>query len=180
MQAESIILRPALSADAAGLARVGVETWRTAYKGIVADEILAKLSVESSRQRWLERLEHPNPKSFTWLVETAGEVIGFSSGGAERDGDPRYQGEIYALYLLQEYQHQGFGRRLVEASVCSLLANEMTNMLIWVLRENPSRRFYEALGGKYLCEKEIDIHGQNLPEVAYGWDDLQAFLKRDA
>ena len=180
MQAESILLRPALPADASGLARVRVETWRTAYKGIVADVILAGLSVESGRQRWLERLEAPKPNSFTYLVEAAGKVIGFSSGGAERDGDPLYQGEIYALYLMQEYQHQGLGRKLVEASVRSLLGNGMTNMMIWVLRENPSRRFYEALGGKYLREKEIDIQGQTLMEVAYGWDDLQVFVKKHA
>lgn len=180
MQAKSILLRPANPADAAGFARVGVETWRTAYKDIVADEILARLSVESGRQRWLERLEAPQPKSFTWLVEVAGEVVGFSSGGAERDGDSLYNGEIYALYVLQGYQKMGLGRRLVEAGVQLLLANGMTNMLIWVLRENPFRRFYEALGGKYLREREIDIRGQNLPEVAYGWDDLRIFVKKDA
>jgi ribosomal protein S18 acetylase RimI-like enzyme len=180
MQVESVILRPAQPADAAGLARVGVETWRTAYKGIVADETLAGLSTEARQQRWLERLVAPQPQSFTWLVEIAGEVVGFSSGGAERDNDPVYRGEVYALYLLQEYQHRGLGRRLVEASVRSLLANGMTNMLIWVLRDNPSRHFYESLGGTYLRKREIDIQGQNLMEVAYGWDDLEAFVKKHA
>jgi ribosomal protein S18 acetylase RimI-like enzyme len=180
MQAQAIILRPALPADAGGLARVGVETWRTTYKGIMSDETLAMLSVETRAQGWLGRLDVPDPQSFAFLLETNGEVIGFSSGGAERDGDPSYRGEIYALYLLQEYQHQGLGRRLVEASVRSLLENGMTSMLIWVLRDNPSRRFYESLGGKYLRERTIDIQGQTLPEVAYGWDDLRAFIKKYA
>jgi GNAT superfamily N-acetyltransferase len=180
MQNESVNLRLAQLVDAAGLARVHVNTWRTAYRGILKDEMLAGLSVESSQQRWVERFEAPWPKSFTWLAEIAGEVIGFSSGGTEREGDPAYQGEVYALYLLQEYQHRGLGRKLVEASARSLLANGMTNMLIWVLRENPSCRFYEAIGGKYVREKETDIRGQILMEVAYGWDDLQAFVKKDA
>jgi len=180
MQAHAIILRPALPADAGGLARVGVESWRTTYKGIMFDEFLAELSVETRAQGWLGRLAAPDPQSFAFLLETNREVIGFSSGGVEREGDPVYRGEIYALYLLQKYQHQGLGRRLVEASVRSLLENGIASMLIWVLRDNPSRRFYEALGGKYLRERTIDIQGQKLPEVAYGWDNLQAFLKEDA
>jgi ribosomal protein S18 acetylase RimI-like enzyme len=180
MQPESFILRPAQPADAAGLARVGVETWRTAYKGIISDETLAGLSVAARQERWFERLAAPEPKSFTWLVELAGQVVGFSSGGVERDGDPAYRGEIYALYLLQDYQKRGFGRRLVEASAHSLITAGMTNMLIWVLCDNPARHFYEALGGRYLREREIDIHGQNLMEVAYGWNDLQALIKKDA
>lgn len=176
MQAQAIILRPALPADAGGLARVGVETWRTTYQGIMSDETLAGLSVEARAQGWRGRLETSDPQSFVFLLETNGEVIGFSSGGVERDGDPVYRGEIYALYLLKEYQHQGLGRRLVEASARSLLENGMTTMLIWVLRDNPSRRFYEAIGGKYLRERMINIQSQNLPEVAYGWDNLNTQL----
>jgi GNAT superfamily N-acetyltransferase len=175
MPAESILLRLASSADAAGLAQVHIHTWRTAYQGILQAEILASLSVASSQQRWLERLEKPEPRSFVWLVEIDGQVAGFASGGPERDGDPNYRGEVYALYLLQEYQRRGLGRKLVAASAHSLLENGMTTMLIWVLRDNPACRFYEAIGGKYLRERDVDIRGQNLPEVAYGWDDLKVF-----
>lgn len=180
MQNEPVILRLAQPTDAAGLACVHVNTWQTAYKGIIHDEILTCLSLESSEQRWVERLGTPEPKSFVWLIEIDGKVVGFSSGGPEREGDPVYRGEVYALYLLQEYQRRGLGRRLVEASARSLLADGMTNMLIWVLRDNPSCRFYEAIGGQYIREREVDIRGQNLMEVAYGWDDLQALIKKDA
>jgi ribosomal protein S18 acetylase RimI-like enzyme len=180
MQNEPIILRLAQPTDATGLAHVHVNTWRTAYKGIIHDEILAGLSLESSAQRWTERLGTPEPKNFVWLIEIDGNVVGFSSGGPERDGDSVYLGEVYALYLLPEYQHRGLGRKLVEASARSLLADGMTNMLIWVLRENPSCRFYEAIGGKFVREREVDIRGQNLMEVAYGWNDFQGLIKKDA
>ncbi|WP_274651023.1 hypothetical protein [Paenibacillus humicola] len=42
-------------------------------------------------------------------------------------------------------------------------------MLIWVLSENPNRYFYEALGGRFIREKEIEIGGTKLKESAYGW-----------
>ena len=40
------------------------------------------------------------------------------------------------------------------------------------LAENPSRRFYEALGGQELSRQDITIGGATLVEVAYGWKDI--------
>ena len=45
-------------------------------------------------------------------------------------------------------------------------------MLVWVLAENPSRQFYEALGGQELGQQEITVGGATLVEVAYGWKDI--------
>jgi hypothetical protein len=49
-----------------------------------------------------------------------------------------------------------------------------------VLAQNPSRQFYEALGGKYLYEKPIEIGGANLIKVAYGWPDIHALAQMEA
>lgn len=42
-------------------------------------------------------------------------------------------------------------------------------MLVWVLVDNPACQFYAALGGNPVHEKEIEIGGKPLIEVAYGW-----------
>jgi hypothetical protein len=54
-----------------------------------------------------------------------------------------------------------------------LAAKGRHSMLAWVLAENPSRPFYEAMGGKLLGTQEIEIGGATLEEVAYGWDGAQ-------
>jgi len=51
-------------------------------------------------------------------------------------------------------------------------------MLIWVLAKNPSRAFYEALGGQRVYEKQIVIGGETLVEVAYGWRDIHSLTYR--
>ena len=44
-------------------------------------------------------------------------------------------------------------------------------MLCWVLTENPrGRGFYEYRGGVLLGEREIELGGAKLWEVAYGFD----------
>lgn len=52
-------------------------------------------------------------------------------------------------------------------------------MMVWVLAENSSRRFYEALGAKYATEKVIDLGGKSLVEVAYGWRDALTLLGKE-
>ncbi len=38
-----------------------------------------------------------------------GRIVGFAVGGPERSGNPVYKGELYAIYIIEEYQQQGIG-----------------------------------------------------------------------
>lgn len=49
----------------------------------------------------------------------------------------------------------------------------LNTMLVLVLKDNASRLFYEALGGKKIDEIEVQIAGRKLTEVVYGWEDLK-------
>lgn len=168
-----IVLRAASPADAPGIARVQVSTWRTAYAGIVAGTTLAEMSVERSTQNWRRGLERPDAIAF--VGEAAEQIVGFAYGGRQRDEAlPQYDGELYALYVLDSYQGLGIGRKLVDAFNRAMVGAGYQKMLLWVLKENaPARAFYERIGGKYVAEKTIIIGGQELREVAYGWDYLR-------
>ncbi len=173
-------IRLAQPTDAAALARVHVDTWRSAYQGIVPDEHLASLSYEARAKRWQETLSAADGPGFVYVAQDGnGNVAGFATGGPERSGDPTYRGELYAIYLLADYQRKGFGRRLVAAVVNRLMQMGFDSMLIWVLTQNPSRKFYEALGGQPLREKEIVIGGATLTEVAYGWLDIRPLAPQE-
>jgi ribosomal protein S18 acetylase RimI-like enzyme len=100
-------------------------------------------------------------------------VVGFASGGRERAGEKGFEGELYAIYVLDEAQRRGFGRELVRAMVESLRHLGLDNMIIWVLRDNrPAREFYERLGGDYVRSQPITIGSATLEEVSYGWRRL--------
>jgi ribosomal protein S18 acetylase RimI-like enzyme len=167
-------IRPARLADAPGIGKVQVDSWRSSYKGLIADEFLAALSYENRTQVWSQNLSDPQNAGFLYVAESRpGEIVGFAAAGAEREGDPNYQGELYAIYLLQEVKRQGLGRKLVDTVKHELCERGFSSMLIWVLKDNlPARKFYEALGGIYLREKPIEIGSQRLIEVAYGWKNL--------
>ena len=58
-----------------------------------------------------------------------------------------------------------------------LIREGMTGLLLWVLAENPSRQFYEQLGGRPTYEKSVTIGGVSLIEVAYGWRDARTLIE---
>jgi GNAT superfamily N-acetyltransferase len=171
-----MLIREATPADAAAIARVHVESWRTTYRGIVPDDYLARLSHEGRECTWANALRGAGDAGAGTAVfvaeDDAGQVVGFASGGVERGGDPRYRGELYALYLLDTQQRRGLGHRLVGAVAERLARDGVGTMLTWVLADNPARRFYAAIGGRELRTQQIEIGGATLDEVAFGWDDI--------
>jgi GNAT superfamily N-acetyltransferase len=174
-------IRTATVADAAAIANVHVDSWRTTYNGIVPDDFLAKLSYEGRQRFWRDILSEPASRTLVYVAEgTSGHVIGFASGGPERSGDTVYTGELYAIYLLDRWQRQGIGRQLTVAVVERLIQAGLASLLIWVLAENRSRRFYEALGGQQVYEKPVTIGGAPLVEVAYGWLDARTLIAAPA
>ncbi|GEO27808.1 acetyltransferase [Alicyclobacillus acidoterrestris] len=166
-------IREAVPDDAAGVAKVHVDSWRTTYREIVNDEFLASLSYEKSEERWRNRLAN-NPVEYAMFVAVndEGQIVGFADGGRERSGDPSYDGELYAIYLLKEHQRKGIGKLLFHHVVSHLASNHFHAMLIWVLNDNPSRYFYESVGGQLVRGKSIQIGEQQLHESAYGWSNL--------
>jgi ribosomal protein S18 acetylase RimI-like enzyme len=175
-----INIRLAVVEDARAIARVRVVTWQYAYQGIISQQVLDALDIEQQSARWHEALMNPLPESRAFVAEMgvpgdAGEeswrsVVGFCICGPERSQDDEYRGEIYALYVLPECHRKGVGKKLVEKAAQFLREQGYERMVIYVLRDNwPSRAFYEAIGGKAVREKQVEIGGAMLVEIGYGY-----------
>src|ERR1700719_3959611 len=172
-----VTIREARVEDAAGMAKVHVDSWRTTYAGIVPDTYLANLSYAERENLWRDILGHASDNRYRFVaVNDEGQVVGFVSGGPKRNGDPIYEAELYSIYLLQEYQGQGIGRQLTRRLVERFLQSGIQSMLLWVFADNPACRFYEALGGQHLRVEQADFDGMMVDEVAYGWLDISEIL----
>lgn len=177
-----MIVREATHNDVAAMARVHVDTWRTAYRGIVPDELLANLSYEKRENGWHQILDNTSKDdNYTYVAEDeSGKIVGFANGGVERAGDSVYQGELSAIYVLKSHQQKGIGRELVRVVAQRLSQRGIHSMLVWVLAKNPACRFYETLGGQKVYEKEIERGGVKLIEIAYGWMDTANLQRHSA
>ena len=173
-----MIVREANIADAPAIARVNLDTWRTAYRKIVPTDYLAQQSYEKADSRWQELLANvKNTGVFVCVAENeSGQVVGFAAGGSERTGKYLYKGELFAIYIWEEYQRQGIGRQLVRTVATKLAELSLNSMLVWVLGDNSACRFYEFLGGEKVDELQTIRAGVALKEIAYGWKDIAVLI----
>jgi len=175
------IVRMARAEDAAGIAHVHVESWRSTYPGLLPDSYLARLCVDRHTRRWQAMLaDHSAERRTLVAVSPSDGIIGFASCGPQRTALGGFGGEFYAIYLADHAQGQGWGRRLMGNMAVEMLAGNRRSAVVWVLRENPSRWFYERLGGVRLAEQPIYFAGVRLTEVAYGWSDLLPLARQAA
>jgi GNAT superfamily N-acetyltransferase len=139
---------------------------------MVPDDYLANLSYEEREGIWSRATSEAGHSSFVYVAEDEeGQVVGFASGGLNRTPATEYEGELYAIYLLEEHQGKGIGRHLASAVAKRLAQMGIHSMLVWVLKDNPACRFYEALGGEKVLEQEFELAGVTLTEIGYGWKE---------
>ena len=169
-----MVIREATIDDVPGIARVHITSWRTTYKGLVPLCTIDSFTYEAREELWRRALS-PDSVSFVYVAEDEdGQIVGFASGGPARQDALNHEGELYAIYLLQEYQGRGIGRQLFEAVVRMLTNRCIRSMAIWVLADNPACGFYEAMGGRKVYEREEEADDKMLLEIGYGWDDIRA------
>ena len=168
-------IRRALPSDAPGIARVDVDSWRSTYVGLVPNDLLA--SYDYGERERARRIGIADESTITFVAEHKTDgIVGFLSGGPARMDDMPYAGELYAIYLLEQHQRQGIGRKLVGELCAWLLSQGLASMYTWVLDKNPSRRFYESLGGIEIKSETTNLRGSDVVEVAYGWDDISPLV----
>lgn len=163
--------------DAPAIAGVRVETWRSAYRGLVPDALLDGLDTVNITANWRRGLETVDPARVAYVAEVDGAIVGFATGGRARSANPGHPGEVYALYVRDAHQGQGIGRALLRSAAAELVKRGLTPIVIWTLFDNPrSRGFYESLGGTVIGEKREPFEGHELHEIAYGWLDPAPLL----
>jgi GNAT superfamily N-acetyltransferase len=165
-------VRLGTAADAEAIAVVHVDSWRAAYRGIVPDTILDRLSVERRAAGWRDTIEPPGEEC-VWVVERDGRLIGFAATGPARDDDiAAGSGEVAAIYLDPGAWSAGVGRQVFAAAVDDLRLRGFGPLVLWVLTANSrARRFYEAAGWQPDgTSRMLDFDGTPIEEIRYVLD----------
>lgn len=140
-------IRRATPGDADALAKVHVDSWRSAYRGLVPDSYLAGLDRAKRGEHFRKALTEHSEE--TYLAEQDAEVLGLLTVGRCRDTDVDQHGtgEIWGIYLAPEHWRKGLGRLLCQYGEGILQSRGYTLATLWVFGGNAqARRFYEAMG----------------------------------
>jgi ribosomal protein S18 acetylase RimI-like enzyme len=133
-----LILKPMeTEEEIRGKAYVHWKSWQESYPGIVDAGYLARLTLEKC-----EALARAYPDN-TWVAKLDDRVVGFAACGPDRDNPG--SGEVYALYVLEAFQKQKIGWRLMR--LCLEELRGCGRVFVWVLAGNAKAiRFYERVG----------------------------------
>ncbi len=164
--------------DAAGIAAVHVAVWRTAYPGVVPDHTLAGLSRAALAARYEAAIRGG---AGVLVARTTGtgpddapaQVVGFATASRSRPGPRLADGEVETLYVLDDWRDRGIGRSLLRESARRLSELSCRSLFLWVLADNPSRWFYERLGGRSAMRSTTSVGGRRLPQIAMVWDRIE-------
>jgi len=141
------MIRNATVYDAQQIARVHIDSWRRAYRGMILDSVLDELDVADRAERWVSILTSSDWPCF--VAESKSGVVGFVHISSCRDDDlnPSEFGEITALYISPDNWRMGVGSKLLHSSLERLKELEFSKTSLWVLEENKQGRlFYEKHG----------------------------------
>jgi ribosomal protein S18 acetylase RimI-like enzyme len=176
LEISMIRIRRAMPDDALAMARVRVETWRSAYAGIVPASYLGSLSSRRIADQWRRGLFAAQPSVAGAFVaeQAAGDIVGIAICGWPEGDEPEHCGQVHVLYVLPAFQRRGIGRLLMAACARHLVERGRQCLIVWVLKANPYRGFYEGLGGVLAGKKGVQIGEVELPEVAYRWNDVRS------
>lgn len=170
-----IRVRRARPEDAVGIAAVHVGAWRNAYAGILPDGFLTRLSMP--RQAYYYRVCIESGR-IVYVAEAEGRVVAFVTASRSRSG--LADAEIETLYVLDDWRDRGIGRALMQRAGARLAEAGCRSVFLWVLRDNPSKWFYQRLSGRRVADSEVWVGGTPIPQTAYAWDPIQLLLATPA
>lgn len=174
----TITIRPATAADARGIAQVRIDTWRSAYRGLVPDTYLDAMDVDQSVALWERVLGAAGDAASVFVADHDGEIVGFAA--ANRLEEPKHglDAELSAAYVRRDFQRAGIGRKLVDAVARAQRAKGATGLIVWSIAGNKgARAFYESLGGTLIVEQPFEWDGVPLTEAGYAFPDIDALIR---
>lgn len=167
MELVTIDIHRAQKSEASEVANVHLASWRSAYRGIIPHTVLEQMIARRGDNWWQKAI---NRGTHVIVIDFNGLIVGYATVGLNRARTLSYDGEIYELYLLPEYQGIGLGRQLFENAQNVLSHYGLENNVLWVLEENEQAcRFYERMDGR-MVKRASEIFGDKiLNKRAYAW-----------
>ncbi|TVT59369.1 N-acetyltransferase [Amycolatopsis rhizosphaerae] len=167
-------VRAAVAADADRIAEINVDAWRHAYRGLIAESVLAAMDTGARAVRWAEIVRDlTGPAALFVAVGPDARIGAYAGVTRARDEGDRFPGlrtgELTALYADPAGWGRGAGSAVHRAALDHLVAHGFEHAVLWVLAGNErARRFYEERGWRPdEVVKDAGIGDRPAPKIRY-------------
>lgn len=133
-----ILIRDMVEKDYERKGYIHFRSWLETYDGLMDSEYLEKHTLERCI-----KIAKKYPEN-TLVAEYNKEIVGFAAYNKSSDFED-IRGEVYALYVLKDYQKLGIGKALMNECIKRLASFEY--VCVWVLHNNMQAiKWYENYG----------------------------------
>ncbi len=162
---DGFTVRDALPEDAAGIARVHVDSWRETYFGVLDTRHFSEDAFARRLDLWTRHLSQSPRRGRTAVAAQDGRIVGFALAAdaagpdAEHGFPPARSLHLFAIYVLAAAHGTGIGQGLLDA----VLGHKSAQL--WVLRGNAraisfySRNGFALDGAEYIDPDEPKVVG---------------------
>ncbi len=129
-------IRAPKTEDAKAIAKVHLEVWQSAYRGIMSEEFLNSLDIQQLETSWAHSLKHPGNGNYL-VAEIENNIVAFSTFGPARDEDLKKNrsAELVAINVSPAYWRREIGSQLL-SKIIAHLKKDFDNLYLWVAENN--------------------------------------------
>ena len=173
-----MVIREGTEGDIGSIANLHVQSWRTAYRGILSDDYLDGRAHKDRLAIWQERFSGQGSKRmFVLVAERDDQLAGFVCVFPQEDAV--FGSFLDNLHVAPELTGQGIGRQLLSEAARRLLTDgPRVSLYFWVFEQNRrARQFYERTGAIAAGSAENPMpDGKRVLSVRYYWPDPATLL----
>lgn len=174
-----IVIRKVTENDIEAIVEIQVDSWKTAYQGIIDDAYLENFDKEEKIAK-----RKKDYQQYGFVVPCIDdEIVGFCRYVNTNEFSKQYSDvdcELCALYVKPNWKRNGIGKKLFLYVVNEFIKQGKSKMILWCFKENyPARMFYEKMGGQKCAEKKEKFGEKEYEEVAYRYDLRKIDFKGD-
>ena len=161
---ESIVIRKVAAGDETILAYIQTESWKAAFKDILAEDVLTRCTnFDRAKQMYQNLLEEKKGNGYILEINSKGQCIAWWD--ASREADMTDYAELICIHSLQDNWGKGYGSKMMDKVLEDITAAGYTKTMLWVFEENERARiFYEAKGFVKSDKSKVSL---NAVEVMY-------------
>jgi ribosomal protein S18 acetylase RimI-like enzyme len=154
-----VTIRPAQIGDIPGIRSVLAVTWRDTYSSLLSESSIAKVTAEWHSPKVLEAEINRSSTFFGVAESSSKDIVGLVTAHSQEE-----LLLIARLYVLPQFQRQGIGKGLIEASYRAF--PQAQRVELDVEEQNPKgRAFYRKLGFREIGVKTDDVASTKINSV---------------
>lgn len=164
------MIRKATPNDVTHIAKLKVEGYRYANKGIISQHFLNSIDEQEEHDNILKNIEacEENKEYHVYVADNIDKILGFCAINKDRDTTYGAEAEIVDLHVSPSYTSMGIGKNMFSYIKEEMKKNDLDSAITWVAEENTvANSFCKKNGGTFVGEKYQEVGMQNLKLNGY-------------